>query len=143
MAKKTKPVTLPNVPSKLIRLTMRDLRKVERSKKYVVKMGDWHVPRDDGKCAVCAAGSVMACTLQLPIGANLWPQDIRNEATSRKLFAINYFRMGDIGQGFCHMRKQIPSGIPSRIPVAGYGRHRADFYRDMRKLAALLEKHGH
>lgn len=62
---KPKPIPPPpDKPSELILLALKDLESVEKSKKYVVHMGHWHLP-DEGKCYVCFAGAVMAGTLKL------------------------------------------------------------------------------
>lgn len=59
--------------SEVLTLGLRDLKKVEMDKRYVVDMDDWHSPMSErwkgGKwvkqktCSVCFAGSVMAKTL--------------------------------------------------------------------------------
>jgi hypothetical protein len=69
-----KSITLPKIPSKLIRIARRDLIKVmKQPKKYRVMMGQWHDQAYDenvcvlkGVCGVCQAGAVMAQTLKMP-----------------------------------------------------------------------------
>jgi hypothetical protein len=71
------PDTLPNVLSDCIEIALQDLAKAEASDKYVVDMGTWHRPTDDGKCQVCLAGSIMAFTIN-----NVITPDIHIECTS-------------------------------------------------------------
>ncbi len=51
----------------LLALAIGDFEKVLADKRYVISMGEWHEPLDNGKCAVCLAGSVLAKSLRLPI----------------------------------------------------------------------------
>lgn len=51
----------------ILRIALDDLKKVERSKAYIVRMDTWHTPYHHLKnapCAVCLAGSVMAKTCE-------------------------------------------------------------------------------
>lgn len=111
-------VRLPNKPSKLIRLALKDLEKVERQPdKYTINMSRWHIPpnefrdpqQDDFRnaeerrtCSVCLAGSVMAGTLKkrrtVEFTPNSFPRDVEG-----KLNALNEFRTGDIIQGLSEM----------------------------------------
>jgi hypothetical protein len=53
--------TLPNKPSELIRVALKDLEEAERDPHYEVEMCTWHRPSSTtGVCTVCLAGSVLA-----------------------------------------------------------------------------------
>lgn len=140
--KTTKPQTLPDKPSALILLALHDLAKVERQKKkFVVDMGAW-VERLNGKCAVCLAGSVMVSTLGLPLPEGRYDEIVPMETRfSRKLYALNYFRGGEMDDAFHALQLAKPDAIPDDIKVASYS-NKTTFKRDMRKMAALLAKHG-
>lgn len=113
MAKKAKgkKVILPTKMSALIKLALKDIRVMEKTKNVVVDMGTYFEPRaelicrtDNGVvvekktvCVVCAAGAVMANTL----GANI---NGRNELSptnfagnERQLNAIDALRSGAVG----------------------------------------------
>ena len=96
---------LPQSASELIRIAIRDLKKVERNKRYKIDMNEWHAPNLSEKgnlrfCEVCFAGSVMAETCGLKP-----KQDFRGLWENRDwqpLFAaLNSFRTGSI-YGGCH-----------------------------------------
>ena len=135
--------TLPDKPSELIRVALADLRKVERSKKYVVYMGVYHEPDRGrgGKCFVCLAGAVMAKSLSAARDRPLFPEDFP-KPVKHKLIAIDSLRIGHIRESMDYLGKRLPKTIPHYIDVEDYGDDPAQFNRDMRKLAKLLEDHG-
>lgn len=100
---------LPDLPSDLIRLALRDLKQVEKMKKtYRVDMGTWFEAKDShnyNKCAVCFAGSVMARTCKLdPKDIELGFTDAVNTLTddldaSDKFIALDNFREGYVKRG--------------------------------------------
>lgn len=88
---------LPDRPSELIRLALRDLRSAIASG-YLVNMNDWHTPllrreggefvvsRDErgrARCEVCLAGAVMACSLGAPRDRDMGPFEIALAAMGR------------------------------------------------------------
>lgn len=105
--------TLPDKPSELIKVAIRDLKRCERLKKYKIDMNTWYAT--NGECSVCLAGSVMAQSLS-KVTENLiqftkkefddygdtvkqiepenFPKSIQN-----KLIAIDRFRAGGIEEG--------------------------------------------
>lgn len=94
--------TLPNKPSKLIEVAIKDLAKVEAEKdKFEIDMNDWYVPHSEsptGKpvCAVCFAGSVIAMSLGKGHRGSHGFKGITNKRTEMKLEALNEFRAGNI-----------------------------------------------
>lgn len=99
---------LPRKPSKLLRIALADLVKVERSKKYVIDMGTYHTPISEwdmeiGRhCAVCLAGSIMARTLGSDPKDRIIPSDF-GETTARKLYAVSDLQFGNIHGGLIHL----------------------------------------
>lgn len=139
---------LPGRPSELIRLALKDLAAVERSKKYVVNMGDWHTPvygcmGTPDKCAVCLAGAVMVkerLATDPTIEAGPWNYAKEEFALS----ALNEFRCGHIGMALRFL------GLPGTIYKQGceftlitdYAIDPKKFRADMRQLAKDLEAEG-
>lgn len=97
MKTKKRTPQLPKKMSALLRVAVRDAQALEKSKKYKLAMGDWHVPADEsvsGKCEVCLAGSVMARTLGCNPSENMDPHELRPRLADA-LLAINCMREGD------------------------------------------------
>lgn len=155
---------LPNKPSALIRLAIADLTAAEKSKKYAINMWDWHIARGDfdeavdgnhkkvlgTACAVCFAGSVMALTLKASPAKNKEPEEF-DLATTSKLYALNCFRIGNIHEGFQEMGLDLPTqaddwkrvvNIPETVGIVDYESDPPQFKKDMRELAAKLERAG-
>ena len=134
---------LPNKPSSLIKLALADLKKVERSKKYIVDMGAWH--KANGVCSVDLAGSVMAQTLNVPINMTVMPEAFDDD-TENKLQALNDFRIGFIEGGLRRMNtpssiKAIPI-VPNCIAIPPYKKGKAAFHKAINDLVKLLESVG-
>lgn len=133
---------LPNKPSALILLALKDLAKIERSKKYRVNMQHWHDP--NGKCKVCFAGSVMAKTLGVIPESYARPSQF-DYTTANKLFALNSFRIGELSNGLSEMNIRHPKTLPVYVEISNYdpksSKSRAAFRQDMRGLVKLLRKH--
>ena len=93
---------LPNKPSELILLALKDLKLAEKSEKYEIRMEDWHNPaipeiEEIHKCEVCFAGSVMAFSLEGDINRHYEPKDFPGE--EGKLDALDSFRSGQVSYG--------------------------------------------
>jgi hypothetical protein len=139
----TKPSGLPSKPSTLIRVALADLRKVEAMPDiYRVNMDVWHREhRDDHKCEVCLAGSVIAAELGANPEAHRGPEDFDQE-TTWKLYALNEFRVGNVFDGPCYLdRADLWLGADTRR-ITEYTESPAGFHRDMQKLASDLEAAG-
>lgn len=124
---------LPDRPSKLIRLGLRDLRKVERDARYRVDMGRFHVPV--GRvCEVCLAGAVMACSLKVPRSRFIVPWGERSFVSSidKKLSALDDFRLGNISKGCVSMG--VDTRVQDRV-ICPYDSDKRQFYVDMCRLA--------
>lgn len=100
-------IKLPNKPSELIRLAVKDLVLVENDKRYSVNMHEWHTPwfvdndydidyeSEESViiCSVCFAGSVMAKTLDYA----LWgTASISNDEHSDHFYFLDQIRQYQI-----------------------------------------------
>lgn len=133
--------TLPNKPSDLAELALRDMRKAIRSPRYHISMGEWHVPNET--CAVCAAGSIMAFTLNARREDRLEPHAFP-APTARKLNAIDDLRMGDVSEAFTTLGRSYAKGEKFDCDIAYYHeRDRKPFFRDMRRLIKDLRAAGY
>ncbi len=132
MKKKTR---IPRKPSALIRLALKDLKAVEKDKRYIVDMGEWHYFQPEmKKCEVCLAGSVLAKTKTLPLAST-------RRDVPRWALALNAFREGDISHGLKHLGiSKTP--VPNDRMINEYDASRKHFYRDMFKLADDFEECG-
>lgn len=88
---------LPDKLWQMLDLALHDLELVERqSKKYHVCMHSWHDNRTIGgtnKCSVCLAGSIMACTLKVPVEMDCGPGNFP-PIIADKLEAVDCCRAG-------------------------------------------------
>lgn len=152
-------VKLPEKPSDLIRLALKDLILVERSKIYDVDMGEWHLSMEDEErgvtCAVCFAGAVMAQTFKTPMTASPSPKDMPYQSYNwKRLEALDYFRTGCIAGGLLMISSkfeqtylsskyiEIFDKIENLSVTLDYWEDHGIFKRTMRRIANLLEKMG-
>ena len=88
---------LPAKPSKLIAIALRDLRTAEKSKHFVVDMGEWYRPSAiEPVCAVCLGGSVLVGQLKFS-SANpvaLLTSTGLPHITTSKIAALDLLRCG-------------------------------------------------
>lgn len=140
-----KPVILPEQPSKLIRLALRDLKKCEdQPDKFKVDMSRW--VRANSHCSVCLAGAVM---VQRFNGLELAEQKKDdyfgisvNELSKEnhdQFNALNAFRRGNVFTGCEYLG--VSTKLPERV-VTSYDINPASFRKDMLALARALEKEG-
>lgn len=93
-----KNIQLPNKPSKLIELALRDLISVENTKGYKVDMDKLHRP--NGHCKVCLAGSILAKTFKVEKNKDIWMfedlqnEEICNDTDYKKLNSLDEYRSG-------------------------------------------------
>lgn len=131
---------LPNKPSKLIRVALKDLELVEQDNNYSIYMGDWHMPLGD-KCSVCLAGSVIARTLNTPLDAEVDPLDF-NLITKNKLLALNQFRVGYIGQGLHFLDIEQPKNTKTFVYIPHYDENPILFKERLSQMADSFEMRG-
>lgn len=143
---------LPGQPSKLIRLALKDLEAVEKSKRFVVDMNEWFRP--NGQCAVCLAGSVMAKTLKVSTSKrklkslgllDSWGEVIPDKFKKEMyaLQALNYFRLGECGWAFRYLDLTKGSGVPFDCMITDYHSDPEEFKDQMHQLAGELEDGGY
>ena len=85
---------LPNKLSALLRIAVEDAQKCEADPRYLLRMGDWHVPSDSTlRCEVCMAGAVMAQRFGAEPIASFAPTDY-DDATAEAFWAIDAMRRG-------------------------------------------------
>jgi len=140
MKSKTEKSKLPSKPSDLIEVALKDLIKCEKSPKYKIDMDDWHsIDYGSDICEVCLGGSVMAQTLETPIGYA--SPDFVNEY-SNSIKALDDFRRGSVGVGFWNLNLDGEEGEVFNREITDYEENAGKFKRQMRKLARDLRAAG-
>jgi hypothetical protein len=105
---------LPEKPSELIEVALRDLELCIKDPNYRVDMTTWHAPMN-GVCLVCLAGAVMAKSLGLYHKIDVSPSwYVIGEFNYRRLVALNSLRNGHMGEFLC------------RVGVVDFYGHRPD-----------------
>lgn len=130
---------LPDKPSDLILVALRDLELCELNDNYIIAMHLWH-DNFRGYCHVCFAGVVMSQTLKAPGVRNLLPYEF-DDKTSSKLEALDEFRKGDVLEGLKTIGKPCPKKI-NYIHVTAYAESPEGFKQDMRLMAQQLKVYG-
>jgi hypothetical protein len=162
-----KQVILPKKLSSLIGIALRDLRKAEKSDKYIIAMeSTFHLPTtvtctaNDGElliseqdaCIICAAGSVMAFSLNTGIGMEKTPSDFAGN--THQLQAIDSLRMGHARIAMDDL--EMPYDDDLKMPydyeklrkcemrIPDYNRDNPEsFHKAMIKFQAKLKKAGY
>src|SRR5712671_5332343 len=114
---------LPMVPSELINIAIKDMRKA-LAKGWIINMGNWYDPKtkvicsvDDEivieeytVCSACAAGSVMALSLAKSnqLKGKLGPEKFK--ANAKQLRAIDDLRQGSMS-GAADELDLVPNGL--------------------------------
>lgn len=137
--KPRKPQELPDKPSELIRLALKDLARVKRDPRYSVDMGTWHGLDLRGKCHVCLAGAVMACRLPTDPSRSFHPENF-SLGIEDKLRALDQFRQGKMNRALEHLGV-YDSPVADR-EVTPHAVSPRRFRSDMLKLAKELEEVG-
>lgn len=134
---------LPDLPSKLIRLAISDLKKVMKDKNYKVNMYYYHKPDflRDKKCMVSLEGCVMAKTLKVS-RFRMYDATLFEEEISQKLKAIRCFSDGQIFIAFDWLEIDLKPGIPSSVAITKFEESKDKFICNMLSLANLLESKG-
>lgn len=159
---------LPDKPSALILLALKDLAKIERdTKRYRIAMNQsWHwtdngsletdarrydpltcsvVEKEKEVCEVCFGGAVMAGTLNVPQDVNIEPSAFPS-GIEKKLRALDDFRMGFIDSGLIRLgvneKRATKLYVRWGEGMPPYGSNGAAFKKSMRGLAAFLARNG-
>jgi hypothetical protein len=102
---------LPDKPSDLLELAVRDCAAVKKRKGYAFSMSTWHMPSTEhGVCYVCMAGAIMACTLKARKQNYSEPDDF-DRNTTNKLLAVDAMRTGDLQYAFSLLRVEADRGL--------------------------------
>lgn len=132
---------LPDKPSELIAVALRDLAKAERSPKYEINMGRWF-QKDGDICEVCLAGSVIAFSLKpdksvRALEPNNYPDDIEH-----KLEALDEFRCGNIGSGLSYLGIELPRFLADEESFPEYEKNPRGFKAAMKEMQKHLARLG-
>lgn len=128
---------LPDKPSELLTLALKDLEACKRDSNYSISMSVWHsFEPNDRQCYVCMAGAVMAQTMKVPLTKMIDPAYC---AETRQLYAINEFRMGNIKEGLSFLDISKPFRCAGYFPVAEYCLNPEQFKQDIKGLITYLQ----
>jgi len=115
-------ISLPSIPSQLLRLALNDLELCEQDPRFRIKMETWLVKNEgEDYCSVCLAGAVMAKTLQTPIpfsGERFSCAPSNFGMLERQLGALDSFRVGHLGNGFDRLGRVISYNLRCKLQVA-------------------------
>ena len=146
---------LPNKPSALLQVGLNDLLAIQQDIRYEIEMDVWHKPlptkwwafmkKGQPECLVGMGGAVMARTLRAEIDKEMWPYHY-NDEVEKSLYALDYFRRGDMFQGFrCTGKFETPPlGLPWWISITPYEKkdHGTDFIQTVDNLIRFLRAVG-
>ncbi len=83
--------------SDILELALNDLKKVEADKKnFAVDMKDLAYKNEDGKCAVCLAGSVLAQSCQIPADKLMDDEVYLSDEENTLVEVVDSLRTGDL-----------------------------------------------
>ncbi len=145
---------LPDTPSELLTVALDDLKKVERSTRYIVDMDFWHEPTKINhaqKCIVCLAGAAIAKTLNRDATQNISPGNMEKAvpnlcgdtvADSDKIWALDKLRTVHIKRALYALGYTADLPFENRV-ITPYNEDRKQFKRDLRKLARDLMDLGY
>jgi hypothetical protein len=89
---------LPERPSEILEVALRDLKTCMNSSKYNINMTQWLSPAEEGfPCEVCIAGAWIAQSSGVGTEETSCPVDFEHD-TAEKLYMINHFREYSIGK---------------------------------------------
>lgn len=106
---------LPTKLSALLRLAVKDAKKIAQKKGYQLDMANWHHPFL-GKCYVCMAGAVIAIDLGAKPTNDVDPYNFP-PAVKEALQAIDSMRCGDF-EDACLLTQVSEKSLSSRKRVA-------------------------
>lgn len=98
---------------RLLETGLNDLHAAYKDPSYIIDMGEWHrplLPGQDGTCRACLAGAVMAMSLGTPRSQMVIPEFFCDDpGVPEALHALDYMRMGNLGDAFAARQMPIPS----------------------------------
>lgn len=142
---------LPNKPSKLILLALKDLELVEKDERYAVNMHTWHRPKD-GICQVCLAGSVLAKSLKFSneeYTNGVYFESNFEKSEGEKLSFLDRVRMKSrlmIPNIYFQIEDDVKVKLSSEIyelPYTNYESNPSEFKTYLRELAKIFKKYNY
>lgn len=130
---------LPDKPSELLRVAMRDLELVEADPRYKVNMSAWHGKRSDQRCHVCLAGAMLAKSCGFPIH---WFWTHAPQSVTTKMSVINFLRMGEVAAALQMARFARPVEVAPVTEIIPYDKDPEAFKSQLLALAGYLELSG-
>lgn len=137
--------TLPDTPSELLLIALKDLESVENNESYIVDMGTWHSPtlRDNNVCHVCLGGAVIAGTLKIDPSFLLYVDSFENHPDIvKKLLALDSFKEGHVDAGLNYLKVDRPNPIKYKYFMRSYQIDPIDWKEGMRKIVTDLQQVG-
>lgn len=147
-------MSLPKIPSELLRLALDDFDKIRNDDRYIINMNIWHCPSDRLRrcmprdvCCVCLAGAVMSSRLETEIFLRYVPSDFVGSIRD-SLYALDHLRIGLVQNALVdflgYNEKQFQeSGLPKFFDVQVYTeKNYEEWRRSLLELADMLEKAG-
>ena len=111
---------LPDTLSDLLRVAVQDAMILEKTPGFKLNMSNWVLPFN-GECHVCMAGACMVKELGIappPLRAS-FPEDVKNYRASRKLYAIDSMRQGDVDVAAKYLKLDLTEAQGKVIEDAG------------------------
>jgi hypothetical protein len=142
---------LPNKPSELILLAVKDLGRAEKSKLHQIDMNYWHKPDNfqpitpENRCSVCFAGSIMAFSLNTNPSKYIHSLELSYKfgiKNAKKFQFLNCVRQGNIGVGLANLGIKLPEDIGESRIIVHYTDNPKIFKTQMRRLARDLANKG-
>lgn len=132
--------TLPNKPSELIRLALKDLQEFEKLPNCKVFMSLF-IHDEDEICRACLAGATFIQEFNSRSTRTFFQLPAQEQD---KIWSLDLFRMGSVREG---LRKFLGyysnfDHIIESMEVIRYRLDREKFYKDMEKIAQYLEGEG-
>ena len=126
----------------LLRLAIDDLKKVERlPKKYTINMGKWHdYDKHTGKCHVCLAGAVLACTVK--VKRTTTSRGAETNELDRQTSTINALRTGHVTYAYQVLYQKTPPRKIKKLnnaQIPGYHSNPKQWYQDIEHLYTALK----
>lgn len=144
-------IQLPHKLSELAQIAVDDIRSVEmRRDVYRVNMGQWHRPQS-GVCALCAAGAVMACRLDVPDREDIEAPSFAERFgvhNGNALLAVDELRTGCVGAAIASLTggydvwRNIHITHELDREIISYDDDRAQWFLEMNELIADLKQAG-
>ena len=129
--------TLPDKPSDLLELALKDLLKAEQDENLEIVMQYWHFPRK-GKCLVCLAGACLH--YEYGLSSNQTYTNLKiSDSVIDKLLALNLLRRGEVRTALRYLDRNTK--VSDIIP-AQYEKDRDLFIQQIEELVVELRKEG-